>query len=175
MRAKSKRNSLREEVRKMAWLLRIVPDVSVALGEVRIPCKNSIKFNGLYLDSKLSETDHCNCMVTKVERNINILRCLSGTWWGAHPYFLKLLYNAIVRSHLDYGSLLLEPIKSTALKRLNLVQAKARRIIVGSMNPINPPLPMHFKLNLQIYLFLFADSFYLSVSYPNHCGFQTTP
>ncbi|GBP62335.1 Probable RNA-directed DNA polymerase from transposon X-element [Eumeta japonica] len=82
---------------------------------------------------RIGETDHCNYVVTKVEKNISILGWLSGTWWGDHPYFLKLLYNAIVRSHLDYESFLLEPIKTIALKRSNLVQARVRRIIVNCM------------------------------------------
>lgn len=44
-----------------------------------------------------------------MQKSINILRTLAGVWWGAHPYTQKLIYNAIVRSNLDYGAFLLDP------------------------------------------------------------------
>ncbi|GBP84610.1 hypothetical protein EVAR_55314_1 [Eumeta japonica] len=148
--------------------------MSVVLGNVRILCKNSIKFLGLYFDSKLSGTDHCNYIITKVEKYINILSCLSGTWWDAHPYFFKLLYNGIVRSHLDYGSFLLEPMKSFEEIEPGPGQSSADNGGLYEILPYHSTL-QHSKLNAQIHLFLFADSFYLTVSYPNHCGFQSTP
>ncbi|GBP55625.1 hypothetical protein EVAR_35860_1 [Eumeta japonica] len=145
--------------------------VPVILGGVRIPCKRSIKFLGLFLDSKISESITVTTSSQKLKKNMSILRCPSGTWWGAHPYFLKLLYNAILHSHLDYGLFLLEPIKSIFLKRLNLVLARALQIIVGCMksSSINalqvecahPPLPLRRQ-------FLSDRFFFKSLRFSNH-------
>jgi hypothetical protein len=35
-----------------------------------------------------------------------LLRALAGTWWGAHPSSLLLVYKSIIRSKVDYGSFL---------------------------------------------------------------------
>lgn len=54
-------------------------------------------------------------------------------WWGAHPYSQKLLYNAIVRSVLDYGALTLEPCNKGALAKLYKIQYQSLRTILGAM------------------------------------------
>ena len=102
---------------------------------------------------------------------MNILRAVSGVWWGSHPTTLKLLYNALVRSHLDYGSFLLEPLSKSNIAKLNLIQSQALRIIAGAMksSPINalqvecvvPPLSLRRQ-----YL---ADRFLLKAArFSNH-------
>lgn len=104
-----------------------------------IPLKSHAKFLGVILDSKLTGHPHCEYVVDKCEKHLNLLRCLTGVWWGAHPYSLKLIYNALIRSTLDYGTYLLEPGRVAAFKRLDVIQSKAMRIILGAMktSPIN--------------------------------------
>ncbi|KAH9632723.1 hypothetical protein HF086_013095 [Spodoptera exigua] len=90
-------------------------------------------------------------------------RCLSGVWWGAHPFSLKLLYNAIIRSILDYGTQFLEPCNVTGLRKLDAIQAKALRIVTGAMksSPINalqvecadPPLRLRRQFLSDKFLF----------------------
>ncbi|XP_061717906.1 uncharacterized protein LOC133525605 [Cydia pomonella] len=140
-----------------------IPAINVTLKNQIIPVKPHIKFLGLTLDSRLTGQAHCEYIVTKCERNINILRCLAGVWWGAHPFSLKLLYNAIIRSLLDYGSFLLEPANVSALQSLNRIQSKALRIVTGTMrsSPINalqvecvdPPLDLRRQFLSDRYLF----------------------
>jgi hypothetical protein len=81
----------------------------------------------------MSGVSHLNYIIGKCEKGVNVLRALSGVWWGAHPYCQKLLYNAIIRSQIDYGSFLLEPCNKGALNKLDLIQAKCLRIILGAM------------------------------------------
>lgn len=99
-----------------------------------IPTEDKVKFLGIFLDSKLKGSYHVDYIVGKCERQLNILRCLSGCWWGAHPYTLKLIYNAIIRSILDYASFLLFPLTKKDSKKLDLIQYKAHKIIIGAMN-----------------------------------------
>jgi len=142
---------------------RNTPSANVYYDNIVIPEKSHAKFLGVILDCKLTGHAHCDHVVAKCEKNLNILRCLTGVWWGAHPYSLKLVYNALVRSVLDYGTFLLEPCNITALKRLDKIQYKALRIITGAMksSPVNalqvecsdPPLSLRRQLLSDRFLF----------------------
>lgn len=144
---------------------RLPPPIILKYNGEPIPVKSHVKFLGLVLDSKLTGKPHCDYIAEKCERSLNILRCLSGVWWGAHPFSLKLVYNALIRSVLDYGTFLLEPCSTAGMNRLDVVQAKALRIITGAMksSPINalqvecadPPL----KLRRQF----LADRFFYRI------------
>lgn len=112
---------------------RIVPDVAIKLNNQVIPVFKEVKFLGVILDSKLSGIPHLNYIIKKCEKGLNVLRCLAGVWWGAHPFSLKLVYNAIIRSHFDYGSFLLEPCNKRALGKLDKVQYRCLRVIIGAM------------------------------------------
>ncbi|CAK1580392.1 unnamed protein product [Parnassius mnemosyne] len=150
---------------------RVLPEIQVRL--LNYPLKNihQVKFLGVILDNKLSGMPHIIYTQKKCEKNINILRALCGVWWGAHPYSLKLIYNAIIRSRLDYASFLLVPANKKGLKILDIVQHKSLRLILGAMNssPINalqiecgdPPLSIRRQ-----YL---SDAFFFRVlQFSNH-------
>ncbi|KAL0892118.1 hypothetical protein ABMA27_015319 [Loxostege sticticalis] len=118
---------------------RLIPEIDISFDGEKIPRTNKVKFLGLILDSRLSGVPHFNYIIQKAEKGINVLRALSGAWWGAHPYSQKLLYNAIIRSHFDYASFLLDPCNKSALDKLTKTQSKCLRIILGAMksSPIN--------------------------------------
>lgn len=118
---------------------RLVPDVNIVIDQVVVPKFNEVMFLGKKFDSKLNGVAHVNRIAQKCEKSISVLRALSGVWWGAHPSSLRLVYNALIRSILDYGSFLLPPANKGALRKLDLIQAKSLRIVVGAMKstPIN--------------------------------------
>lgn len=68
-----------------------------------------------------------------------MMRAVSRVWWGSHPTTLKLMYSALVRSHLDYGTFLFDPLPKYLDKKLERIQSKALRMIIGAMksSPIN--------------------------------------
>lgn len=118
---------------------RWIPDFDIVIDEESVNIEDSIKFLGVYLDSRMTGVPHLKHVQNKCEKSINVMRALSGAWWGAHPYSQKLLYNAIVRSHLDYGTFLLEPCSKLSLSCLDKIQSRCLRIIAGAMksSPIN--------------------------------------
>lgn len=136
-------NGLDLSVNKSAVVLfsrmRKRPDICVEYNSMPIPVKTQVKFLGVILDCHLTGLPHCEYIAAKCDRLLNIIRCLSGVWWGAHPLSLRLLYNALIRSVLDYGTFLLEPGSVAGFKKLDAVQSKALRIILGAMksSPIN--------------------------------------
>lgn len=142
---------------------RIPSPVSVLYDGIPIPVVKEVKFLGIILDSKFSGLPHFYYISGKCERTLNILRCLAGVWWGAHPFSLKLLYNSLIRSVIDYGSFFLESCSVVGLKKLDSIQSKALRIISGAMksSPINalqvecvePPLRLRRQLLSDRFLF----------------------
>lgn len=118
---------------------RSIPNVQIFVNDHCLMVKNQAKFLGLILDSRLTGSPHIEYIKNKCEKNVNILRALSGVWWGAHPFCQKILYNAIIRSHFDYATFLLEPCSKLSLRLFDLLQYKCLRIISGAMksSPIN--------------------------------------
>lgn len=143
--------------------MRLPPPVSIIYNGCEIPVTNQTKFLGVVLDSKLNGAPHCNYIYEKCERLLNMLRCLSGVWWGAHPFCMKLIYNALIRSILDYGTFLLHPGSVLSFKKLDNIQSKALRLITGAMksSPINalqveccePPLQLRRQYLADKFLF----------------------
>lgn len=142
---------------------RVHPNVNIVYDNNRLTVKNDVKFLGVILDSKLSGNQHCDYVVSKCERILNMMKCLTGVWWGAHPFSLRLIYNALIRSVLDYGSFLLQGSHITAFKKLDVVQHKALRLILGAMrsSPVNamqvecaePPLHLRRQFLCDKFLF----------------------
>lgn len=142
---------------------RVVPDVNISINQVVIPKVPEVMFLGKKFDSKLNGVAHVNHIVHKCEKSISVLRALSGVWWGAHPSSQRLVYNALIRSILDYGSFLLPPASKGVLRKLDLIQSKSLRIVVGAMKstPINalqveccdPPLELRRQFLSDNYIF----------------------
>ena len=68
---------------------------------------SEVSFLGVIFDKGLTWILHVKRLTGKCAKGINLLCCLFGTEWGAHRDSLLLLYKAIIRSHLDYGGLIL--------------------------------------------------------------------
>lgn len=150
---------------------RLPPPMSVYYDNTEIPVKTNVKFLGLILDSKMTGEPHCDYLVGKCERLLNILKCLSGVWWGSHPFCMKLLYNALIRSLLDYGTFLLEPGSTIAFKNLDSIQSKALRLVSGAMksSPINALQVECVDPPLQLRRQYLSDSFlFRSLQFSNH-------
>lgn len=148
-----------------------LPTINITINNSSIPVRTSYKFLGIILDSKLNGTSHFEYLIKKSERGLNTLRCLSGVWWGAHPTSLRLIYNATVRSILDYGSFLLVPANKEGLVKLDRVQYKALRIILGAMksSPTNALQVECAEPPLKIRRQFLADSyFYRALQFSYH-------
>lgn len=124
----------------------------------------------------MSGIPHFYYILQKCEKNLNILRSFTGFRWGSFPYSQKLLYNAIIRSHFDYGSFLLNLCNKTCgLNKLDKIQSRCLRIILGVMKspPINAmqvecnDLPKSIRRQ-----FLSDKFFYKLIQNSNHHHFR---
>ena len=70
-----------------------------------IPVVQEYKYLGLIFDKKLSFIPHIKYLKAKCLKSLNILKVLSHTTWGADRTTLLQLYRSLIRSKLDYGSI----------------------------------------------------------------------
>lgn len=104
-----------------------------------LPLKHSERYLGLILDSELNWKVHIEHLTKRTELGLNIMRSLAGLSWGSDPKVLKILYITTVRSHFDYGCMFFNDANYHFLRKLDVIQNKALRIISGAMmsSPIN--------------------------------------
>ena len=70
-----------------------------------IPVVEEAKFLGLLFDKKLRFIPHIKALKAKCLKALDILKVLSNTNWGGDRSVLLNLYRSLVRSKLDYGSI----------------------------------------------------------------------
>lgn len=135
--------TLRLSVHKSAIVVftrkKTMPHIGVQVQLQEISVVNKFKSLGVYLDSRLRGVHHINHLASKYNRVVPILKALPGVWWGTHLYSMKLVFNALICSILDYGLFLLILCNRAALSTLDRLQSRCLRIITNSIKifPIN--------------------------------------
>jgi len=139
-----------------------VQQITLDLNENRIPLKDNVKFLGLMFDPKLTFIPHINQLKSKCLKSLNLLRSVSTDKWGSDCQTLMSLYRMLIRSKIDYGSIVYASASEATLANLEPIQNEAIRIATGAFRttPIsslqilaNEP-PMHFRrreLSLKYY------------------------
>lgn len=110
----------------------IPENLSITVDGESIQVQKSIKILGMTLDSRLNWCKQIDDVVSKCSKVLNLLRLISGTKWGAHAKPMLQIYQALIRSKLDYGGELIESASITTKKKLDKIQAQALRIVVGA-------------------------------------------
>ncbi len=87
------------------------------------------KYLGMFIDSNIKWDDHINDMIPKISAKIGILRSLRNI---VLTDTLKQIYNAIVHLHLDYGDAVYDSASQTSKYRLQKLQTRTVRLIMGS-------------------------------------------
>uniref|UniRef100_A0A3B3BBF5 Reverse transcriptase domain-containing protein n=1 Tax=Oryzias melastigma TaxID=30732 RepID=A0A3B3BBF5_ORYME len=100
---------------------------------------NSFKFLGVIFDARLTWKKHVDNIESKCKKVINVMRCVAGRDWGASCSALKRIYQALIKSVLDYGSVAYGSAAPSVLKRLDVLQAQALRVCCGAFRttPVN--------------------------------------
>jgi hypothetical protein len=75
-------------------------------GEAEIKQVSEHKFLGLTIDDKLSWKQHIDTTISKCSKALNILKATCHKWWGADPACARILYQALIRSRLEFGGFL---------------------------------------------------------------------
>ena len=97
-----------------------------------IPYAKTITFLGMTLDNYLSFNQHLTRISKSVERKLNLMRALTGTYWGADTASLLLIFKSTIRSVFEYSSIVFENAASSHLQKLDRKQNEALRIATGA-------------------------------------------
>ena len=107
-------------------------DPVITLNGVPIPVVEEAKFLGVIFDKKLSFIPHIKALKNKCLKALNLLRVLANTDWGADRKVLLRLYRSLVRSKLDYGSIVYGSARKSYLKMLNTIHHQGLRLALGA-------------------------------------------
>ncbi|XP_044755013.1 uncharacterized protein LOC123313966 [Coccinella septempunctata] len=103
-------------------------------------------------DYKLTWHEHIKQLKSDCIKRMNIMKVLANNTWGADEKTLLTIYRTLIRSKLDYGSIIYATASKTLLKSLNVVQNTALRIATGAF--ITSPSQSLCKETGEIPLFL---------------------
>ena len=87
---------------------------------------------GLLFDKKLSFIPHIKALKAKCLKALDVLKVLSNTNWGGDRSVLLNLYRSLVRSKLDYGSIVYGSARKSYLKCLDTIHHQGLRLALGA-------------------------------------------
>ena len=108
------------------------PDPNILLRKRPIEVVKEAKFLGLIFDTKLTLKNHVQYLKSSCQKALDILRVVGHTDWGADRIALLRLYRALVRSKLDYGSIVYGSARRSVLKQLDPIHHQGLRIALGA-------------------------------------------
>ena len=111
-----------------------------------IPLADKAKFLGVWFDKKLNFKAHIDYLRGKCQKSMNLLRTLSRFNWGADRKTLLQLFRSLVRSSLDYGSVVYGSARASYLKKIGVVQNQALRLCLGAFRT-SPISSLHVEAN----------------------------
>ena len=98
-----------------------------------------VKFLGMIFDERLTWSEHIKYLIERCNKDMNVLRLVSGTTFGADKVTLLRLYKALILSKIDYGSQAYNSANASELSKLDKIQNQAMRIATRALKstPIN--------------------------------------
>lgn len=103
-----------------------------------------VKFLGLTLDKKLTFIPHLKDLKLKCLKLLDLLKVLANTRWGADFPSLLRVYRALIRSRMDYGSIVYGATRKSYLKALNTVHLQGIRLALGAFRT-SPALSLYVE------------------------------
>ena len=97
-----------------------------------IPVVEDFKFLGVLFYRKLSFIPHIKYLKAKCLKALNLLKVLSHTDWGADRTVLLQLYRSLIRSKLDYGSIVYGSARPSYISSLDTVHHQGLRLALGA-------------------------------------------
>ncbi|GFT02049.1 RNase H domain-containing protein [Trichonephila clavipes] len=110
----------------------VFPNPELFIGRSLIKLVNEVKFLGLISDQSRRFHRHLKDLKIRSAKALNILKVLANTRWGADRTSLLRLYRALIRSKLDYGSMVYSTACKSLLKILDPVHHQALRLCLAA-------------------------------------------
>ena len=107
-------------------------DPELKLGSEPIQFVKEHKFLGIIWDPKLKFKAHIDYLRKRCFKALNIIKVVSHLEWGADTRTLLNLYQSLVRSKVDYGSIVYRTADKKVLKSLEVVHNQGLRLCLGA-------------------------------------------
>ena len=108
---------------------------TLTLNGLAIPVVQQHKFLGVIFD-KLSFMPHIKYLKARCLKALNLLKVVSRFDWGADSIVLLRLYRALVRSKLDYGSIVYGSARKSYIGMLDTVHHQGIRLSLGAFRSL---------------------------------------
>ncbi|CAC5377064.1 unnamed protein product [Mytilus coruscus] len=117
-----------------------------------IKFQKHVKFLGLIFDKQLTWNKHANYLQERSKAILNILRYVQANNFGMGTDSLLMLYISLLRSILDYGCQAFNSASITVKSKLDVIQAKGLRIVLGAhkSTPLETILAESGEMPLQL-------------------------
>ena len=90
-----------------------------------------VRFLGVTFDEDLTFAPHVDELLVRCQGRLNLLSCIAGTRFGVGKKPMLTLYRALIRSIIDYGAVAYSTGPKRQIQRLQKVQNKALRLVLG--------------------------------------------
>jgi len=131
---------------------------NLSLKNSHIENVNTFKFLGIYFDSKLKWSPHVDYLCSKTIKNVNIIRMLSNSTYGADRESLIKIHESVTTSVLNYGSLIMTNLTKRDEQKLNTIHIKSLKYAIGAF--VTSPnlsveaeagvLPLRYRRKMQL-------------------------
>ena len=111
---------------------RLHPETVLLLNQQPIPVVAESKFLGVIFDKNLSFIPHLKNLRTKCTKSLNLMKVVSHKDWGGDAQTLLKLYRTLIRSKLDYGSVVYGSARKSYLQMLDPIQTLSLRLCLGA-------------------------------------------
>ena len=101
-------------------------NIILSIGDTQIQQVSTTKFLGVHIDDNLQWNEHIQHIKSRISSGIYAMNSVKHILTSSH---LKSLYYTMIHPHIYYGNLLWGSAHKVHLKRLEIIQKKAIRIV----------------------------------------------
>lgn len=113
-----------------------------------IPIATHTRFLGVIFDHKLSWKLHIDSLLMKVQKRSQLIKLLCSHKYGPDISTVAILYKSLIRSIIDYGSIVLATAPSSLIQKLDVAQNSILRLILGAFRSTPVDL-LHLELGIE--------------------------
>ncbi|GFW27949.1 uncharacterized protein TNCV_768291 [Trichonephila clavipes] len=120
----------------------VFPNPELFIGRSLIKVVTEFKFLGLIFDQSLRFHRHLKDLKIRSTKALNILKVIANTRWGADRTSLLRLYRALIRSKLDYGSVVYSSACKISFEDIRSSASLSPETLSGSLSYITGRVPL---------------------------------